>query len=300
MRLISAVSRVRVPSPLTVDRKCVLVTGASSGIGRECATLLAARGFKVFAGVRRQEDAVALASAAPADIRPLMLDVTDPVSIEAAAAMIRASLDPSDWFSLVNNAGITVAGPLELLEMGALRRQLEVNVLGPVAVTQALLPTLREHRGRIILMGSLFGRIALPFVAPYAAAKFALEAIADSLSLELQPWGISVSLLEPGNIATPIWQRTKERAMASVGALPADKLGLYREALHSFEKLTDWYAKSGIPASRVARIVARALTARRPRIRYRVGMDARFYGTFGPLLPDRFRHWVLRLAVLRK
>jgi NAD(P)-dependent dehydrogenase (short-subunit alcohol dehydrogenase family) len=283
-----------------VDRKSVLVTGASSGIGRECALLLAARGFRVFAGVRRQEDAAALSIDAPTNVHPLILEVTDPASIKTAADAICASLDPSDAFSLVNNAGITVAGPLELLEMSALRRQLEVNVVAPVAVTQAFLPTLREHRGRIILMGSLFGRIALPFVAPYAAAKFALEAIADSLALELQPWGIPVSLLEPGNIATPIWRRTKERALASVGTLPAEKLGLYRDALQSFEELTDWYARTGIPASRVARVVVRALTARQPRLRYRVGMDARFYGTFGPLLPDRLRQWILRLVVLRR
>ena len=280
--------------------RSALVTGASSGIGRECVLHLAAKGFRVFAGVRKQEDADALARAGLPAIVPIMLEVTDESSIRAATAAVSPLLHADESFALVNNAGITVAGPLELLDVAAIRQQFDVNVFAPIAVTQAFLPLLRSHRGRIVLMGSLFGRIALPFVAPYAGAKFALEAFADSLSLELREWGIRVILMEPGNVATPIWRRTKERTAASVGALPEERLSLYRTALGSFERLTDSYSATGIPPRRVAWKVAHALTTRRPRTRYPVGWDARVYGRLGPLLPDRLRHWILyRLTLCR-
>jgi NAD(P)-dependent dehydrogenase (short-subunit alcohol dehydrogenase family) len=280
--------------------RTALVTGASSGIGRECVRHLAARGFKVFAGVRRQEDADALSREGIPSTVPLILEVTDDASIHAAARAVGALLHADDSFALVSNAGMTVGGPLELIDIAAIRQQFEVNVFGPIAMIQAFLPLLRTHRGRIVLMGSLFGRIALPFVAPYAGAKFALEAFADSLSLELRESGIRVILMEPGNIATPIWGRTKQRIRASVITLPEERLAPYRKALDSFERLTDGYAESGIPPLRVARTVARALAARRPRNRYPVGWDARIYGRLGPLLPDRIRLWILYRITLRR
>src|SRR5581483_7822637 len=174
--------------------RTALVTGASSGIGAACANRLVRGGWHVLAGVRRTGDA-------PAGTEELRLDVTDPTQIRAAADRVER-LD-----GLVNNAGIVVAAPLEELPLDELRRQLEVNVVGQLAVTQALLPALRAARGRIVLVGSIAGRSALPFLGAYSASKFALEAVADALRIERAPAGIRVSLVEPGTIATPIWQR---------------------------------------------------------------------------------------------
>jgi NAD(P)-dependent dehydrogenase (short-subunit alcohol dehydrogenase family) len=164
-------------------------------------------------------------------------------------------------------------------------------------VTRVFLPLMRARRGRIVIMGSIFGRIALPFVAPYAAAKFALEAVADSLSLELHAWRIPVTLLEPGNIATPIWSKTKNRTEHDVSGTAPERYALYKDGLEAFERLTDSYARSGIKPARVARYVARALEARRPRARYRVGLDSKVIGYFGPRLPSRLRYWILRRVV---
>ena len=283
-----------------MTRRSVLVTGASSGIGRECALHLAARGFTVFAGIRRPEDGKRLVDAALGHVVPVALDVTDEESLDEATKRVGELIEEDSSFSIVNNAGITVAGPLELIGASAMRRQLDVNVIGTVAVIERFLPLVRRRTGRIVIMGSLFGRIALPFVSPYAAAKFALEAITDSLSLELRQWGIRVVLLEPGSIATPLWKKTKEMVLESVTAHPRQGLDLYRTALESFERLTDSYAARGISPSRVAAVVERALVARRPRTRYLVGRDAKVFGRVAPLLPDRLRHWIVARLTLNK
>ena len=190
------------------NSKAVLVTGASSGIGKECALRLASSGFRVFAGVRKNEDGEQLKAGASGSVTPVLLDVTDSASIANAAQSISRGLGAGGLHGLVNNAGIAVAGPLEMLPPEALRRQLNVNVVGQIAVTQAFLPMLRAARGRVIIMGSILGRLALPFVGAYSAAKFALEALAESLAMEVRPFGVSVSIIEPGNIATPIWSKS--------------------------------------------------------------------------------------------
>jgi len=194
----------------------------------------------------------------------------------------------------VNNAGMTVAGPLEVLPIDSLRQQFEVNVIGQVAITQAFLPLLRARQGRIVIMGSVLGRISPPLVAPYAAAKFALEAITDSLALELRKWNIRVVLLEPGNIATPIWEKSKISVLEKLDALEPEQRELYRETRADVERLAGAFARWGIPSERVAKTVARALIARSPRSRYRVGLDSKFLSTFAPLAPDRFRYWLTR------
>ena len=283
-----------------MGKRIVLVTGASSGIGQKCALMLAASGFAVFGGVRRPEDGEALARGAPGSLVPVILDITSDDSVAAAASTVAAATGENDTVSLVNNAGITVAGPLELLETADLRRQFEVNVFGQLTVTRALLPLLRTHRGRIVLMGSIFGRISLPFVAPYTAAKFAIGAIADSLSIELRQWKLPVILIEPGNISTPIWSRTKAGVIETLDGVAAEKVALYEPSLASFEKLTDSYAASGIPPSRVGRAVVRALEARVPRKRYTVGWDSRVYGRVAPLLPARVRQWILWRMTLKR
>jgi NAD(P)-dependent dehydrogenase (short-subunit alcohol dehydrogenase family) len=280
-----------------MDRRAVLVTGASSGIGRESVLLLAQHGFRVFAGVRKPEDGQALVQASEGSLTPVILDVTDAASIRSAAEAIRKSLRDDESFSLVNNAGIAVAAPLELLPVDDLRRQFDVNVFGQVAVTQAFLPLLRQHRGRIVFMGSLFGRIAPPLVAPYSAAKHAIEAIADALVVELWPWKISVSLLEPGNIATPIWDKSKPTIVATYGESAPETRELYKDTQGSMLRLADWFGKAGITPRKVARVVMKALCARRPRSRYLVGWDAKFFGTIVPRSPDRLRYWVMRRII---
>ena len=290
---------VKGSSPLaaTMDKRAVLVTGASSGIGKESVLLLARHGFRVFAGVRKAEDGQALVKAADGSLTPILIDVTDAASIGSAAATVRASLHDDESFSLVNNAGIAVAAPLELLPVEELRRQFDVNVFGQVAVTQAFLPLLRLHRGRIVFMGSLFGRIAPPLVAPYCAAKFAIEALADAFAVELWPWKISVSLLEPGNIATPIWDKSKHTIAAAYGESAPETRELYKDTQGSMLRLADWFGKAGITPQKVAHVVVKALCARRPRTRYLVGWDAKFLGTLVPLSPDRLRYWVMRRII---
>ena len=204
-------------------KRTVLVTGASSGIGLACSLRLARAGWQVHGGVRTPEDAEALAKKG---VESLELDVTDAAQIAAAAETLGGELH-----GLVDNAGIAIAAPLELVPLDELRHQLEVNVVGQVAVVQALLPALRRARGRVVLMGSIGGRSALPFLGPYAASKHALEAIADSLRIELRPLGVEVSIVEPGSIATPIWRKGAERADELREGFDEERATLYAPAV---------------------------------------------------------------------
>lgn len=243
----------------------VVVTGASSGIGLACATLLAQAGWRVFGGVRSEADANALRARG---VEPLQLDVTDSGQIAAAVEVVGPELR-----GLVDNAGIAIAAPLELVPLDELRRQLEVNVVAQVAVTQAFLPALRRARGRIVLMGSIGGRSALPFLGPYAASKHALEAIADSLRLELRPWGIAVSIVEPASIRTGIWEKGSARADELSRGFGPEAASLYADRIARFRKVALSRGPGGDPAG-VARAVEHALTAQRPKARYVVGRDA--------------------------
>ena len=226
----------------------------------------------MLAGVRRPGDA-------PDGTDEIVLDVTDAEHIAAAAARV------DELHALVNNAGIAIASPLETLPLDELRRQLEVNVLGQVAVTQAFLPHLRRSRGRIVFIGSIAGRSALPFLGPYAASKHALEAIADSLRLELAPWGIQVAIIEPGTIATPIWTKGPETADEIQSRAPSP---LYSDRIEAFRRAAAAAGRRAQPADRVAAVVERALTAERPRARYLVGRDAKIRATIEHL-PARAR-----------
>ncbi len=279
--------------------RSVVVTGTSSGIGRAIALRLAARGYRVFAGVRRDKDGEALLRGAPSGLLPVILDVTEGASVAAAVSEV-ARLTGGTLHGLVNNAGITVAGPLELLSIEALRRQFEVNLFGQITVTQAFLPQLREARGRIVLIGSILGKLSVPFVAPYAATKFALEAVADSLAIELSESHVAVSLIEAGNIATPIWDKSKGMAVELAESWPEKGRELYRSQLSAFQAYAERAAGTGIGPERVAAVVERALSARRPRSRYAVGWDARFLGRIAPLLPGRLRQRIVRRVVLSK
>ncbi len=280
--------------------RSVVITGASSGIGAACAHYLDERGFTVWAGVRRQEDGDELASQCSRRLRVLSLDVTKSESISAAARMLTQVTGENGLWGLINNAGISVAGPLELLPLDDVRSQFEVNVIGALAVTQALLPLLRRRRGRIVNISSIAGLTATPFLGAYCSSKFALEAMSDALRLELAPWGIRVSLVEPGAVQSQIWQRATMSATHMLGQVTPASRALYDEPLRRIQEVVERAAKRAIPAAVVACAVAHALTAQRPRARYLVGKDARLRALMKWMLPthaqDRVLAWFLGLA----
>jgi NAD(P)-dependent dehydrogenase (short-subunit alcohol dehydrogenase family) len=243
-----------------------------------------AGGWRVLAGVRREEDAEALRAAASERLVPLMLDVTDEGQIAAAAERIGGEVGEAGLDGLVNNAGINLSGPLETISLDDFRRQIAVNLTAQVAVTQPLLASLRRARGRIVFVSSIGGRMALPFNGPYHAAKFGLEAVADSLRQELRPWQMPVVVIQPGAIDTPMW----ERGVRSIGErAPAEQDSLYGERIARAKGLAMKVASHGIAPDKVATAIERALTVRRPRTRYLVGLDARGQALLRSLLPDR-------------
>jgi NAD(P)-dependent dehydrogenase (short-subunit alcohol dehydrogenase family) len=277
--------------------RAVVITGASSGIGAACALELDRRGWRVFAGVRTDAAAQRLRQQATGRLTPLMLDVTDPAGIADRARTVAEAVGDAGLWGLVNNAGIVVAGPLEMLPLEELRRQLEINVIGPVAVTQAMLPLLRASRGRIVNVGSLNGRLAVPFLGPYSASKFALEAISDALRLELRPWGIAVSVVEPGSVKTPIWEKTEAEAdrLARQAGPRLDEL--YGRAIAAFRAMSHRQADQGMPVRKVVQAVVHALSSRRPKTRYPLGGQTRWAIFAARFLPDRLRDWFVRMAV---
>jgi NAD(P)-dependent dehydrogenase (short-subunit alcohol dehydrogenase family) len=270
----------------------VLLTGASTGIGRATALRLAGSGWTVLAGVRKVADGEALKADGGERVAPIMLDVTDAAQIAAAAAEVdeRGRLD-----ALVNNAGIGFGGPLELVPIDDLRNQLEVNVLGPVALTQALLPALRRARGRILFISSVGGRVAMAFTAPYAASKHAIEAIGDALRVELRSSNVQVALIEPGSVATPIWD--KSRAQGEGLQVPAELADQYGHVSAAMNKVLENTERRGVPPELVAETIERALTARQMRARYLVGRDAKAMLLAKRLLPDHVFDRVARRAL---
>jgi NAD(P)-dependent dehydrogenase (short-subunit alcohol dehydrogenase family) len=263
--------------------RSVLVTGASTGIGRASALRLDRAGWKVFAGVRKEEDADSLRGEGSDRLTPVILDVTDAEQIAAAAERVeRESEDGLD--GLVNNAGVAVPGPLETVPLEDLRHQLEVNLVAYVAVTQAMLPQIRRAEGRIVFLSSIGGRIAFPFGGPYHASKFATEAIGDVFRQELRPWGLKVSLIEPGSIDTPIWERGQRKAEDVEAKAPRTNL-LYGAALDKFRKVIEDTAERGIPPEKVAKAISHALESPRPKARYLVGLDAKVQARLQPLIP---------------
>jgi len=287
-----------------------LITGASTGIGRATALRLCASGWTVLAGVRDPAAGERLAADAGAagELVPLALDVTDAEQVDAAAARVREQAArpgvarAGGLDALVNNAGIGVGGPLELISAEDLRRQFEVNVLAQVAVTQALLPALRGDRtargtpthtgGRIVFVSSIGGRVALPFAAPYTASKHAVEAFGDALRVELRSSGVQVALVEPGSVATPIWE--KARGEAQSVSIPPELEREYGQVPAAMSKVIEDTARRGVPPERVAETIERALNARRMRARYLVGADARAQLLMKRLLPDEVFDRVLR------
>jgi len=276
--------------------RSALVTGASTGIGRATALHLDTAGWRVFAGVRREEDAAALREAGSDRLAPLMLDVTDAEQIGAVAELIHREVGEAGLDGLVNNAGIAVPGPLETLPIDDFRRQVEVNLSAQVAVTQELLPAIRAARGRIVFITSIGGLMAFPMFGAYHAAKFGLEAVGDVFRQELRPWGISVSVVEPGSIATAIWERGEAEVDVIAARARDGHTDLYGGAIDAYREVARKTGARGIPPERVAKKIAHALTARRPRTRYLVGADARGQAFATRVLPDRLVDWLVARA----
>lgn len=272
--------------------RAVLVTGASTGLGRACAGQLAAAGFKVYAGVRK------LAGDPPPGVEQLVLDVTDAASITAAEDTVRAAVGEQGLWGLVNNAGICVSAPLECLPLDDLRQQLETSVVGQIATTQAFLPLLRDAGGRVVNVTSGLGNVAIPYLGAYAAAMWAKEAFSDALRREVAPSGVAVSVVQPGAIATPIWDKVSGTGSRIIDAAPKPLQDRYRATFVRFLETNEKGARtSRTTPEDFARTVHRALTAGSPRSRYTVGRDATMGRLLTRLLPDAAIDRVFRSLV---
>ncbi|MFD4258364.1 SDR family oxidoreductase [Streptomyces sp. NPDC058534] len=285
------------PSAVVPHGRGVLVTGASSGLGRATALHLEACGFQVFAGVRRDTDGHDVTKAsAHGRVEAVRIDVTDAESIRSAAEQVAGRLgsDKALW-GLVNNAGVCVSAPLECVPVDRLRWQLETNVVGQLSVVQAFLPQLRRSRGRIVNVTSGLGTVALPYLGAYAAAQYAKEAMSDVLRRELSGFGVSVSVVQPGAINTPIWGKVSEVAREALSHADSQVAALYRDNFTRFLAGNEQGAEeSETTPGDMARAVARALIEARPRTRYRVGADVRKLAVLARLLPDRLLDRYLR------
>lgn len=268
----------------------VLVTGAARGIGKSIVEHLSCRGWDVIAGVRSQQDAVAITKANPR-ISAVILDVTDADHIAALNESLPERLD-----AIVNNAGIAVSGPMEAVTADGWRKQLEINVIGQLAVTQAVLPRLRQSRGRIVFISSVNGQLSMPLMGAYCASKFALEAAADALRMELRPWDIAVVLVEPAQTDTDMWRTADTMVVDTEAALTPEHRALYANHIAGMKKRIPASQKIAVPAEKVSAVVEEALTARRPRARYVVGLSNKLQVALVTKLPVRARDRLLRMV----
>ena len=281
---------------MSAARRVVLVTGASSGIGLACARDLAAAGFAVVAGSRGSAGLETIARAGGPGVVGVRLDVTDAASIAAAVAVAETMADGRGLAGLVNNAGLTAIGPLEAASLAAVRELFEVNVFGVLAVTQAALPALRRGRGRIVNIGSIAGRSALPFMGSYSASKHAVEALTDALRVEVHPWGIDVAIVNAGAIDTPILDKALASSTDGEAAAAPDLRRLYADGSASMRRAIEASSRTALPVARMTRAVIHALTATRPRTRYLVGPEAR-QRVLLKWLPDRLHDWAVRRVI---
>jgi NAD(P)-dependent dehydrogenase (short-subunit alcohol dehydrogenase family) len=266
----------------------ILITGTSTGIGRATALHLDKRGYKVFAGVRKDEDGKALKREASENLVPLMIDMNDTDSMENAFKQVSTFAGSEGLAGLMNNAAIPMGGPLEFFDPDQLQKGLQVNLLGHIRMIQLFLPLIRKKKGRIINIGSIGGIFPAPFTAPYSASKAAMHALTHALRRELLPEGIHVVLIIPGNIKTSIWKKVQDSTKAASPAVEAR----YGSALESMEKLTKKMSSQGIPPESVAKVVEKALTLKRPKPTYIVGTDAKLQKIAAVVLPNR---WIDRL-----
>jgi NAD(P)-dependent dehydrogenase (short-subunit alcohol dehydrogenase family) len=269
----------------------VLVTGAGRGIGRSITEYLARHGWDVVAGVRTQQDADAIVAVDPQRISAVLLDVTDSQQVAALDQALPARLD-----AVVNNAGIAVAGPMEAVTTEDWRKQLDVNVIGQLAVTRAVLPRLRASRGRVVFISSVNGQLAFPLMGAYCASKFAIEAAAEAMRMELRPWGVAVVVVEPAQTDTDMWQTAPEMVQQTEAALSPANRELYARHIVGFSKRIPLSQKLAVPPEKVSAVVERALTAARPRPRYVVGAAPKAQAAVLTKLPISLRDRVVRLV----
>jgi NAD(P)-dependent dehydrogenase (short-subunit alcohol dehydrogenase family) len=267
--------------------RAIVVTGCSTGIGKACALRLAREGYTVFAGVRREEDGRALEAESSGGIRPLLLDVTNAAQIAAAVLQVESALGANgELAGLINNAGVAVYGPLELLPIERLRSVFEVNVIGHVAVTQAFIPLLRLNKGRVVMIGSSSGFLTPPFLGPYASSKCAMESITDAFRRELAPWGIEVCIMQPGAVRTPLWDKSVGEGDSWFDSLPETARRLYARGYTAMRKTFVKKSGKGIATEALADRVLEALTSAKPRARYPMGRDTVGYRILQKL-PDK-------------
>ena len=274
----------------------VLVTGASSGMGKACALRLSAAGFTVFAAIRKERDAQEIKAAGSPRLIPVILDVTKAETISQAVQSVRDGVGNEGLSGLVNNAGIAVTGPVELLPLEELRRQFEINVFGQVAVTQAFLPLLRAARGRIINVGSVGAKFALPFASALNSSKAAFESISDSLRMELRPWGIRVVLVSPGSIRTSAEAKLLADSEATANAFSPEGKVWYASSYRAFVRSLLELEAHGVGPEVVAETVHRAMTAGVPKRRYPVGPKSRLLPLLFATLPGPLAD-ILRLRL---
>lgn len=279
--------------PTSTTRPAVVVTGAASGIGLATTHTLAAAGYHVFAGMHTDAEVDAFNALATAGVTALQLDVTDPANLTRAAQLVAAHVGAAGLAGLVNNAGIGNAAPLELLDPHTLRRLLEVNVIGQLQTTQAMLPLLRSGSGRIINIGSVGGRITMPFAGALCATKHAVTALNDALRMELSPWRLPVCLIEPASIRTPAVDQLEHNAQHLLADLTPINRQRYARSFSAAVTAAVTHEKNGSPAEEVGATVLRALTARRPKSRYPTGSNAHLLLALTHL-PDR---WLDRLRL---
>ena len=261
--------RVENSSELT---RSVMITGASSGIGRACALWLDRAGWQVFATVRKEADGLSLETDASPRLRSILLDVTDSHQIAEAARLVGDHAGSEGLHALVNNAGIPSGGLIEYLDPQELRRVLETNTIAPISVTKPLIPFLRKARGRIVMISSMAGFSSTPLLSPYCASKFALEALTDGMRLELKPWGIDVVSVQPGAIKTEIWDKARSYVESELRKYPPEAFEKYGPLLNGMAEALQ--KPIGVDADEVARTVETALTVAHPKARYLVGRDA--------------------------
>lgn len=277
------------------DNKTVLITGASTGIGRDAALHMDRLGWQVFAGVRKERDAQSLLDAKTGRLVPVTLDVAKQDSIDACFAQIDELLGGAQLGGVVNNAGIAVGGPLETLDLDEIRWQFEVNVFGLIAVTQKAIPMLRRGAGgRIVHVGSIAGKVTTPLMTPYCASKHAVESVSDGLRLELARWGIWSCVIEPGVIETPIWDKADTEFEQIEAKLGEEGNRLYRQSVESLAKKLKKGRKHATPAERVSEAIEHALCSESPKTRYPVGPDAKAGSLFKRLLPDSGFDWIIK------
>ena len=268
--------------------RAVVITGASTGIGRAIALRLDQLGFHVFAGVRKESDAESLRARASQRLAPVRIDVTDEASIVAASKLVAEKVPDTGLAGLVNNAGTTVPCPVEYLPLEEFRHQLEVNLTGHLAVVKAFLPLLLRAHGRIVNVTSVGGKVAVPFMAPYAAGKHGLEGLSDVLRLELGPLGLHVSVIEPGSVTTQMRHKLDRDTKHWLARLPVEGRERYGARLEALMTAISRHAEHGSKPDVVADAAVHALTSRRPRTRYAVAAGAKRMIFFRRVLPDRW------------